>query len=244
MVPESSWLTGLVTRGQRWDLETVNVYTIFGCLPALLKQSPLPMLHRHKRSENRSENITAMPDSLRYKVLSEKVNRTIKAIAYLSIPTIVAGLSIPVLATATPPSGRVAIMNAHSRLCLSPAGGGSDRNAQIVQFTCDQDPSRFWSFTIVNGDIVEITNVNSGLCLTVAGGNTERNTVSVQYTCDSDPSRRWRYTVVDPRRFRLVNVHSGLCLTVAGGGSDRNTTAVQYPCDGDPSRDWQIRSGR
>ena len=117
-------------------------------------------------------------------------------------------------------------------------------NGEIVQFTCDQDPSRFWSFTAVNGDIVEITNLNSGLCLTIAGGNTERNLVSVQYTCDSDPSRRWRYTVVDAATFRLVNVHSGLCLTIAGGGTGRNTTAVQFPCDGDRSRDWKISSGR
>ena len=31
------------------------------------------------------------------------------------------------LAAAAPPSGRVAIMNANSGLCLSPAGGGRDR---------------------------------------------------------------------------------------------------------------------
>ena len=170
--------------------------------------------------------------------------KTMKSIISLYIPAIVVALSMPALAAAAPPSGRVAIMNAHSGLCLSPAGGGRGNNGEIVQFTCDQDPSRFWSFTAVNGDIVEITNLNSGLCLTIAGGNTERNIVSVQYTCDSDASRRWRYTVVDATTFRLVNVHSGLCLTIAGGGTGRNTTAVQYPCDGDRSRDWKIGSGR
>ncbi len=168
------------------------------------------------------------------------MNSTIKSFGFLSIPIIVIALIMPTLADAAPPSGRVAIMNAHSNLCLSPAGGGQGNNDEIVQFTCDQDPARFWSFTVVNDNIVEITNLNSGLCLTIAGGNTERNVVSVQYTCDSDPSRRWRYTVVDAMKFRLVNVHSGLCLTIAGGGTGRNTTAVQYPCDGDPSRDWKI----
>jgi cytolethal distending toxin subunit A len=166
------------------------------------------------------------------------MNSTIEPFVSLLI---VAALTVPSLSAATPPSGRVAIMNVHSGLCLSPAGGGRDVNGQIVQFTCDQDPARFWSFTVVNGDIVEITNLNSGLCLTIAGGNTERNIASVQFTCDSDPSRRWHYTAVDANTFRLVNVHSGLCLTVAGGGTDRNTTAVQFPCDGDPSRNWQIR---
>ena len=141
-----------------------------------------------------------------------------------------------------PPSGQVQIMNEHSNLCLSPAGGGRDKNVQIVQYLCDQDPSRLWTFRVVSGDVVQIANVNSDMCLTVAGGNTERNDPSVQYFCDQDPSRRWHYTPVDEKRFRLVNVNSGLCLTIAGGGSDKNTVAVQYPCDGDPSRDWEIRA--
>ena len=172
------------------------------------------------------------------------MNKALRSILSLSFPAMAFALAMPILSAAPAPSGRVAIMNAHSNLCLSPAGGGRDKNGEIVQFTCDQDPSRFWSFTVVAGDIVEITNANSGLCLTIAGGNTERNIVSVQYTCDGDPSRRWHYTVVDASTFRLVNVHSGLCLTIAGGGTGKNTTAVQFPCDGDPSRNWKIISGR
>ena len=97
------------------------------------------------------------------------MNKTTKSLVSLSIPAIAIALSMPVLAAAAAPSGRVAIMNAHSGLCLSPAGGGRDKNSEIVQFTCDQDPSRFWSFTDVDGDTVEITNLNSGLCLTIAG---------------------------------------------------------------------------
>ena len=137
-------------------------------------------------------------------------------------------------------AGTVSIMNANSRLCISPAGGADGKNVQVVQFLCDQDPSRLWSFAEVEGDTMKIRNFKTSLCLTVAGGGTDRNVVSVQYFCDNDPSRRWRYALVDETTFRLVNVHSGLCLTIAGGGTDRNTTAVQFPCDGDPSRDWKI----
>src|SRR5215471_14091221 len=172
------------------------------------------------------------------------MSKSINSRVSLLISAIVAALSMVQAATVAPPSGRVAIMNAHSDLCLSPAGGGRVNNGEIVQFTCDQDPSRFWSFTVVNGDMVEITNLNSGLCLTIAGGNTERNIVSVQYACDSDPSRRWRYTPIDGTTFRLVNAHRGLCLTIAGGGTGRYTTAVQFLCDGDPSRDRKIISAR
>ena len=106
------------------------------------------------------------------------------------------------------PSGDIKIQNAHSTLCLSPAGGGVGVNVEIVQFTCDEDPSRLWTFRAVPGErnMVQIVNVNSGLCLTVAGGNTERNVVSVQYTCDADPSRKWRYTELDGGvTFRFIN---------------------------------------
>jgi hypothetical protein len=169
--------------------------------------------------------------------MKSKINPSI--VRYI-IPPLLLVLSMPALAA--PPAGRIAIVNAHSGLCLSPAGGGRDKNGEIVQFTCDHDPSRVWTFRLVGGDVVQIVNVNSGLCLTVAGGNTERNTVSVQYTCDNDPSRRWHY-IVDGPTFRLMNVHSGLCLAIAGGGTAKNTTAVQFPCDGDPSRSWKLGSG-
>src|SRR5882724_7225772 len=79
-----------------------------------------------------------------------------------------------------PPSGRAAIVNAQSNLCLSPAGGARDNNVLIVQFSCDGDPSRFWNFRVVNDDIVEISNLNSYRCLTIAGGSTGLNVSSVQ----------------------------------------------------------------
>jgi cytolethal distending toxin subunit A len=138
---------------------------------------------------------------------------------------------------------RVRIVNAHSRLCLTVAGGIRDLNAELVQYPCDDDPSRFWSISAIKGTrLVAIKNLNSGLCLTIAGGGGGANTTAVQYNCDDDPSRRWKMSPAPVSGFRLVNAHSGLCLTVAGGGSERNTPAVQYPCDGDPSRDWEIRA--
>ena len=137
---------------------------------------------------------------------------------------------------------RVRIVNANSRLCLTPAGGSQDRNVPMVQYLCDDDPSRFWSIGPENDvGLVAIKNLNSDLCLTIAGGNTERNITAVQYDCDGDPSRLWKLRRVDGEIVQLVNTHSALCLTIAGGGTERNMEAVQYACDGDPSRDWQIR---
>src|SRR4051812_4457624 len=98
-----------------------------------------------------------------------------KSVLCFSIAALFFAASFALPAAAQAPSGRFMIMNAHSGLCLSPAGGNTTKNDQIVQYTCDHDPARFWSFTVISGDIVEITNLNSGLCLTVAGGNNERN---------------------------------------------------------------------
>ena len=121
------------------------------------------------------------------------------------------------------------------------AGGNRNLNDQVVQFNCDSDPSRFWSFTSIGGDVVEITNLNSGLCLTVAGGNKDNNDPSVQFTCDTDASRRWHFVNIGNNEFRLRNVNSNLCLTIAGGSTDLNVVAVQFPCDEDTSRNWRLR---
>jgi len=146
---------------------------------------------------------------------------------------------------AVPVGRRVAIMNANSGLCLSPAGGTDALNNPNVQFTCDGDPARFWTFRIESRNsgtaLVMISNSVKGLCLTVAGGNTALNTTSVQYTCDNDPSRRWLFMPMDATTFRLVNMNSKLCLTIAGGGNAKNNEAVQYRCDADTSRNWKIK---
>ncbi|TKB68493.1 MAG: hypothetical protein E8D52_05630 [Nitrospira sp.] len=144
---------------------------------------------------------------------------------------------------ATSPKGKGVIVNAHSNLCLTVAGGGTATNTTAVQYLCDSDPSRSWSMTPLEGaDTLKITNVHSGLCLTIAGAGKDKNNTVIQSTCDDGPSYRWRYTKVDDRTFRLVNVNSSLCLTIAGGGTVKNTAAVQYLCDGDPSRDWRFRT--
>jgi cytolethal distending toxin subunit A len=150
------------------------------------------------------------------------------------------GLIFVAPAEADQPGGRLTIVNAHSHLCLTPAGGNRELNDQVVQFNCDNDPSRFWSLATIGGNTVEVTNLNSGLCLTVSGGNTSQNNPSVQFNCDADPSRRWRIQPVGINLFQLVNVNSNLCLTIAGGSSDINVTAVQFTCDGDPSRNWRF----
>jgi hypothetical protein len=140
-----------------------------------------------------------------------------------------------------PPSGIVSIMNKNTGLCLSPAGGRDDNNAEIVQYLCDGDPSRMWSFQIVAKDIVKIRNDHSKRCLTVAGGNRERDDPSVQYNCDEDRSRRWQFVPVDATTFRLKNDNSGLCLTIPGGAKDLNKTAVQNECENDPSTEWTVK---
>lgn len=140
---------------------------------------------------------------------------------------------------AVPPPGRLHLMNFHSGLCLSPAGGVSDNGAGMVQYLCDSDPSRFWKLQVVSNEIVKVMNDKSSLCLAVPGGSAALNAVTVQQTCDENPIVQWRYSLVSGSIIRLVNVHSGLCLTIAGGVSDRNAVSVQYTCDGDPARDWQ-----
>ena len=160
--------------------------------------------------------------------------------AGLSVLTFLGVSSLSAPAAADPPTGRVMIVNGKSNLCLTPAGGNRSLNDPVVQFHCDNDPSRLWGIIAVGGNMFEIANLNSGLCLTVAGGNTSRNDPVVQFACDTDPSRRWQVRFIGVNLFQLVNVNSSLCLTVAGGSTGLNVEAVQFPCDGDFSRNWRF----
>lgn len=47
-------------------------------------------------------------------------------------------------------------------MCLSPAGGSTGLNVTVVQFTCDTDSSRYWTFVQLGGGL-GIKNVKSGL---------------------------------------------------------------------------------
>jgi hypothetical protein len=174
-----------------------------------------------------------------YFLLSSGKPEPVEKVPNAPTPTVPAAPA-PVPAPSGPPVGRVEIANLNSGLCLSPAGGGRNPNDQIVQYLCDDHPSRYWSFERVDGNTVKIVDQDNKLCLTIAGGSRDPNIAAVQYYCDAHPSRQWDYEIVDGTKFRLRNLNSGLCLTIAGGSTDRNVVAVQYPCDGHPSRDWRI----
>ena len=60
------------------------------------------------------------------------MNKIVRSVVMFVAATVSFALSLPLLEAAAPPHGRVAIMNAHSGLCLSPAGGGRDKNGEIV----------------------------------------------------------------------------------------------------------------
>lgn len=135
--------------------------------------------------------------------------------------------------------------NWFSHLCITPAGGSSDLNVTIVQYTCDGLGIR--SYTgIWNQDAwaYELQNTANHLCLSPAGGNTGLNTVLVQYTCDNDPARLWTFnpttSLSGSGPLELKNAKSGLCISPADGSTDLNAALVQYVCDNDPARNYQV----
>ena len=144
--------------------------------------------------------------------------------------------------TIAPPTNPTKIANSHTGLCLSPAGGTTNANEQIVQYVCDENIARQWRFDVVSGDVVKIINLNSKMCLTVAGGTADRQVPAVQYPCDGDPSRFWHFKAIDASTFRLINVHSQLCLAVGGGLASLNAIAVQDSCEAAPAVDWRFAS--
>jgi hypothetical protein len=89
----------------------------------------------------------------------------------------------------------VFVKNVNSGLCLTVAGGNTERNTTSVQYPCDEDRSRRWRVARVDDTTFRLVNLNSNMCLTIAGGGRDLNTTAVQYLCDGDPSRDWRFRV-------------------------------------------------
>jgi len=98
--------------------------------------------------------------------------------------------------------------NEKSGKCLTISGGGREDGGLVMQYACDAQESRAWSFADAPGKGVYVENVNSGKCLTVAGGGIGENGQIVQYRCDGEVSRRWS--------FRLTPDGPGV-VTVNGG---------------------------
>ncbi len=139
----------------------------------------------------------------------------------------------------------VMLINDKTGKCLTVAGGTtSNNNHPIVQFDCDNHPSRRWRLTETRTDVFQIKNVKTGKCLTIAGGETPNNNhPSVQFNCDSHASRTWKiFDVTGTGVHQIRNVKTGKCVTIAGGETPNNNhPSVQFDCDSDASRRWTMR---
>jgi hypothetical protein len=143
-------------------------------------------------------------------------------------------------AEAAPPTGALKIQNETSLLCLTPAGGSTVNNVEIVQYSCQLLTSRTYTVQYNTGQhAYQIVNENSGKCLSPAAGSTGLNVAIVQFTCDNDKSRYWN-VVKRSGYWTLQNLKSELCLSPAGGGTGLNTVIVQYTCDGNAARNWYV----
>lgn len=149
-------------------------------------------------------------------------------------------MAIAVLLPAAPAgaAANVQLVNAHSHLCLSPAGGSTGVNVVVVQYYCDRDTSRLWSYPPFPGGGSYIRNLHSGLCLSPAGGSAGLNVSLVQYYCDANPARNWTFTYKTPDTSYMYNQASHLCASPAGGSTGLNVVIVQYFCDTDFARGW------
>jgi len=163
------------------------------------------------------------------------MRRTIKAAAAFAVIIGTAAMATP--AAASQAAGGVGtqiygyITNLHSGLCVAVAGGSTANNAQIVQYYCDGEASRFWQLELIASGQYRIRNLKSGKCLAIAGGSAATGAYAVLFTCDDHISRRWRLDSLGGGNFHIVNLNSGKCLTVENASTAPNAKLLQYPCN-------------
>jgi hypothetical protein len=107
-------------------------------------------------------------------------------------------------------------------------GSGSD-NANIVQYTCDDDAWRqSWELVDLGNGYLQIKNRNSGKCMRASDGSL------VQYTCDDSYwTEMFTREEAGSSYYLLKNRDAGTCLRVENSASADGTNIVLDDCDAD-----------
>ncbi|MCZ0982181.1 RICIN domain-containing protein [Streptomyces diastatochromogenes] len=145
--------------------------------------------------------------------------------------------------TVTPLAGPAvgSLVNVNSGMCLDVAGASTTEGAQVIQWTCGNQPNQQWQLVPVATGTYQLMSANSGMCLDVTGASTTEGAQVVQWTCGGDkPNQQWRLSpVAGSDAHQLVSVNSGMCLDVTGNSRIAGAQVIQWTCGaGKPNQQW------
>ncbi|MFJ9634597.1 RICIN domain-containing protein [Streptomyces sp. NPDC101175] len=176
--------------------------------------------------------------------MRRRVTATAAAIAMVSASL----LTGPALTgTASAAGTAEAVVNARlynmgTGLCLANPSSSQTGGTVMIQWSCSNSDSNYWSLQPMTSGGYHVVNKASGQCLAIPSGSTTLGTKAIQWPCQStqNDEQVWVHDEID----QLRNVKTGLCLAIPNSTTTAGTQAIQWTCDAvtdtapNPDREW------
>ncbi len=133
------------------------------------------------------------------------------------------------------------IINRHSHLALSVAGGSQDNSAAVVQEAYTGAGNQKWTVTRLEDGTYKIVGVESSKALDVTGNSGEAGALIDIYPYKGQNNQQWEIeTAATKGFFTIKGVGSALLLDIPGGSTDPGTKVQQYDGNGSEQQEWLL----
>ncbi|MCX5334523.1 MULTISPECIES: RICIN domain-containing protein [unclassified Streptomyces] len=121
------------------------------------------------------------------------------------------------------------LYNMGTGLCLANPSSSQTNGTVMIQWTCSNSDSNYWSLQPMTGGGYHVVNKASGQCLAIPSGSTTLGVKAIQWPCQTtqNDEQVWVHDGID----QLRNVRTGLCLAIPNGTTTAGTEAIQWNCD-------------
>ncbi|KUL36182.1 RICIN domain-containing protein [Streptomyces regalis] len=121
------------------------------------------------------------------------------------------------------------LYNMGTGLCLANPSSSQTAGTVMIQWSCSNSNSNYWSLKPMTGGGYHVVNKASGQCLAIPSGSTTLGVKAIQWPCGTEQGDEqvWVHDGID----QLRNAKTGLCLAIPKGTTDAGTEAIQWNCD-------------
>ncbi|WP_416985916.1 RICIN domain-containing protein [Streptomyces sp. T028] len=154
----------------------------------------------------------------------------VAAVALLSAPLLTgSSLAVPASAAAAEAVVNARLYNMGTGLCLANPASSPDNGTVMIQWSCSNSDSNYWSLQPMTAGGYHVVNKASGKCLAIPSGSTTLGVKAIQWPCDEEQNDEqvWVHDGID----QLRNAKTGLCLAIPNSTTTAGTEAIQWNCD-------------
>lgn len=163
--------------------------------------------------------------------MRRRIAAAMAAIAVLSAP-LLTGSALTGSASAAETAEAVVnarLYNMGTGLCLANPSSSQTGGTVMIQWTCSNSDSNYWSLQPMTGGGYHVVNKASDQCLAIASGSTTLGAKAIQWPCGTEQNDEqvWVHDGID----QLRNAQTGLCLAIPNSTTTAGTEAIQWNCD-------------